>query len=375
MSLPRVLFVARTRYSVPLPKTLERRFDALSDVLDWHQLGTSRDGSSVRTTRFTLLPRFPVGALDGAAFYAALPVRVARSIRSFAPEIVIVQGAQDTALALLGRRLAGSGVPIVFDVHGDWRNDTRVYGSRLRRLVSPVTDRLARIAVTRADGVRTVSTFTSSLVREQGVEPTATFPAYMDLEPFLTTPPAPFPSPPEALFVGVLERYKAVDVLAQAWPLVAGRSPFARLHLVGRGAMQGLVEELVAFGDGRVRWTPELSTEGVAAALDCSSALVLPSRREGMGRVIVEAFCRGRAVVGTASGGIPDLVEHDVNGLLVPVEDAEALAGALDLVLSDPGTATRLGAGAWQAAAGWAATPEQFAASMRELVDRVLGGR
>ena len=375
MSLPRVLFVARTRYGLPLSETLERRFDALSKVLDWHQLGTARDGSAVRTARFTLLPRFPVGALDGAAFYVALPVRVARSLRSFEPDLVIVQGAQDTALALLARRLAGSSVPIVFDVHGDWRNDTRVYGSPLRRLVSPVTDRLARVAVTRADGVRTVSAFTSSLVRAQGVEPTATFPAYMDLAPFLATSPVELPTPPGAVFVGVLERYKAVDVLAQAWPLVSARVPVARLHLVGRGSLQPLVEEMVAVGDGRVRWTPELPTQGIVRALDASSALVLPSRREGMGRVIVEAFCRGRAVVGTASGGILDLVHHDVNGLLVPVGDAEGLAGALERILSDPATAARLGAGARAAASDWAATPEEFAHRMRDLVDRVLRTR
>ena len=305
-------------------------------------------------------------------FYAALPVRVARSIRSFRPEIVIVQGAQDTALALLARRLARFDVPIVFDVHGDWRNDTRVYGSRFRRVVSPVTDRLAGVAVRRADGVRTVSEFTSSLVREQGVEPTATFPAYMDLDPFLASLPASFRTPPTALFVGVLERYKAIDVLARSWPLVAARVPEAQLRIVGRGSMQAVVDGLVAAGDHRVSWEPELPTEGVVDALDRATLLVLPSRREGMGRVVVEAFCRGRAVVGTASGGIPDLVVDDVNGLLVPVEDAGLLAAALTRVLSDPPTAARLGDGARVSSARWAATPEEFAARMRGLIDAVL---
>ncbi len=373
--LPRTLFVARTRYGLPLSQTLERRFDALSEVLDWHQLGTSRDGGAVHTERFTLVPQFPVGLLDGAAFYAALPVRVARTIRAFDPEIVIVQGPRDTALGLLGRRLVGSAVPVVLDVHGDWHNDTRVFGSPLRRLVSPAADRLARLGVTRADGVRTVSGFTTSLVREAGVEPTATFPAYMDLEPFLAAPPARLPAVPEVLFVGVLERYKSVDVLVRAWPRIAARVPSARLHLVGRGAMQGVVEELVESADGRVRWTPELTTEGVAAALDASTVLVLPSRREGMGRVIVEAFCRGRAVVGTDSGGIPDLVEHDVTGLLVPVDDAGALADALERLLSDPALAARLGAAAAEAAPGWTATPPEFAGRMRALVDAVLARR
>ena len=371
---PRVLFVARTRYALPLTPTLQRRFDALSAVLDWHQLGTSATGKAVSDDHFTLVSRFPVAALDGASFYGALPARAARSIRSFRPDCVIVQGAQDTALALAGRRLAGSHVPIVFDVHGDWRNDTRVYGSPARRLLSPAVDRIADFAVRHADGVRTVSGFTSRLVRAKGVEPTATFPAYMDLAPFLETAPLRFPVQPRALFVGVLERYKAVDVLADAWRSLAPRLPGAELRLVGVGPLEDIVAALVADPGLRVSWTPRLATAGVARALDEATLLVLPSRGEGMGRVVVEAFCRARPVVGTDAGGIPDLVENGVSGLLVPPDDAEALAGALERVLSDRELATRLGAGAHAASRAWSATPEEFAARMRDLVDRVVQG-
>lgn len=370
---PRVLFLARTRYRLPLTQTLQRRFDALSEVLDWRQLGTSLDGKALRTDRFTLVRPILLGPLEGAAFYVAFPARVIRELRAFRPDVVIVQGAQDTALTFLARRVARFGVPIVYDVHGDWRNDTRVYGSPLRRALSPLADRLAAHAVRHADGVRTVSAFTTGLVRELGVEPTATFPAYMDLEPFTSRPPAPLPDPVEALFIGVLERYKAVDVLAAAWLQVAAALPAARLHVVGKGSLEPVVVELVDSGAGRVRWTRELSTEGVARALDEATALVLPSRREGMGRVVVEAFCRGRAVVGTASGGILDLVEDGVSGLLVTVDDADALARTLVRVLGDAELAARLGAGAYAASFAWKATPEEFARRTRELVDRVLG--
>ena len=370
---PRVLFLARTRYRLPLTQTLQRRFDALSEVLDWRQLGTSLDGRAVRTDRFTLVRPFPLGPLEGAAFYAAFPARVIRELRAYRPDVVIVQGAQDTALALLARRVARVGAPIVYDVHGDWRNDTRVYGSPLRRLVSPVTDRLAAYAVRHADGVRTVSAFTTGLVREMGVEPIATFPAYMDLEPFTSTSPQPLPDPPDALFVGVLERYKAVDVLAAAWPQVAAELPSVRLHVVGKGSLEPLVAGLVAAGSGRVRWTRELPTEGVVRALDAATALVLPSRREGMGRVIVEAFCRGRGVVGTASGGVLDLVEDGVSGLLVPLGNADALAAALVRILGDVDLARRLGEGAHASSSAWQATPEEFAGRVLELVDRVRG--
>jgi glycosyltransferase involved in cell wall biosynthesis len=197
----------------------------------------------------------------------------------------------------------------------------------------------------------------------------------MDLEPFTSRPPARLPESPEALFVGVLERYKAVDVVATAWPQVSASLPEARLHLVGKGTLEPLVSALVAAGGGRVRWTPELPAVEIARALDAASILVLPSRREGMGRIIVESFCRGRAVVGTVSGGITDLVEDGVSGLLVPVDDADALADALMAVLGDRELATRLGAGAHAASSDWAASPGEFARRTRELVDRVLAGR
>jgi glycosyltransferase involved in cell wall biosynthesis len=370
---PRVLYVARTRYRLPLSETLARRFDALSGELDWRVLGTARGGEPVDDGRFRLVGSFPVAALDGLAFYAALPFRVRRELRRFRPDAVVVQGTTDGALTLAARRLAGVRPPVVLDVHGDWRHDTRVYGSSLRRLLSPLADRLADSVLRRADGIRTVSGFTTGLVREAGREPTATFPAYMDLEPFTRTPPAPLPETPTVLFVGVLERYKGVDVLAEAWPRVAERVPGSRLHVVGRGPQQPVVEQLAATGDGRVTWTPELPTEGVAAALDDATLLVLPSRREGMGRVVVEAFCRGRSVVGSDTGGIPDLVAHDRSGLLVPEGDADALADALTAVLSERELAERLGSGAHAAAVAWTATPEEFATRMRALVDAVIG--
>lgn len=369
---PRVVFVARTRYALPLNPTLQRRFDALSVVIDWRQLGTSATGSEVRDERFTLVPRFPVARLDGLAFYSFLPVRIAREIRAFRPDVVIVQGAEDTALALVGRRLARSNVPIVFDVHGDWRHNTRVYGSPGRRMLTPVADALAKLALRRADAVRTVSGFTTRLVREQGVEPIATFPAYMDLAPFTETPPAPSPERPTALFIGVLERYKAVDVLADAWREVAAKRPGVELHIVGEGRLEETVRGLVADPLLGVRWTPRLTTTEIARALDAATLLVLPSRGEGMGRVLVEAFCRGRPVIGTSSGGIPDLVRDGVNGLLVPAEDAGALAQALTRALGDRALVGRLGAGAHATSAAWVATPEEFAQRVRELVDAVI---
>ena len=365
----RLLMVGRTRYSLPLSPSLARKFDALEQELDVRVLASRARGSNGSDPRFRLVDALP--ALDGPAFYALLPFRVARELRSEHPDAVLVQGAQETALVLLGRTLARVPARVIVDLHGDPGAPTRLYGSRARRLLAPLADRLGRAAVRRADGVRTLSPFTTELVRGQGVEPAAEFPAFMDLDTFLEHPPAALPGEPVVLFVGVLERYKAVEVLADAWRRAAPRIPSARLRLVGRGTMRDLAEGLVGEFPGRVSWTESLTTSQVAAAMDEATALVLPSRSEGLPRIVVESFCRGRAVVGARAGGIPDIVQDELYGLLVPPEDAAALADALVRILSDTALAERLGEGARRTADAWLASPEEYARRVRELVEAV----
>jgi glycosyltransferase involved in cell wall biosynthesis len=363
---PRVLFVSR-RVETPLPEGERRKWDAVREELEFRILAAGKaDG--------TEFPLFPEPALlAGPAYYATLPARIVRELRRFRPQAIVAQGAHETAAALAARRLAGLETVVIADVHGDFRAPTRLYGSRLRGVLSVVADRTATTALRRADGIRTVTAYTTALVRELGLEPADEFPAYMDFESFLQAPPAPLPDRPQALFVGVLERYKNVDGLADAWRRIAPEVPDATLRIVGTGALAPLVQRLVADLPGQTSWAPRLSQPEVAAALDESTCLVLPSRSEGMGRVVVEAFCRGRAVIGSRVGGIPDLVEDGANGLLVEPGDTAGLAEAVRRVLTDRELAERLGHGAHSSAGLWTIAPEEFARRIRALVERVAG--
>jgi glycosyltransferase involved in cell wall biosynthesis len=362
---PRVLMVGRTRYRLPLSAPLRRKFDALSEEVDVRVLasGTGED------PRFALVP--PTRKLDGALFWAALPVRIAREVRSFRPDAILAQSPYEAAAAVSALRLARADARVLVDVHGDWRTSTRLYGSPLRRLVGPVADRVALRGLRRADTVRTISEYTTGLVRDAGIEPGDVFPAFMDLEPFLE-PPRPLPERPQALFVGVLELYKNVDGLADAWRSAAPRVPGATLRLVGSGTRTAIVERLVAELPEQTRWTKQLSTDEVAAALDGSTLLVLPSRSEGLGRVIVEALCRGRPVLAAAVGGIRDIVRDGENGVLVPPGDTQALADALVRLLTDRVEAERLAAATRPSVEPWLATPEEYAQRVRALVDGAI---
>jgi glycosyltransferase involved in cell wall biosynthesis len=361
---PRLLIVGRSRYRLPLERGPAEKFAALRGELDLRVLASARDGSPTTDETFRLVP--PSRPLDGLRFWAALPARVRREVVDFRPDAILVQSPYEAAAVLL----AHVGRPVILEVHGDWRTATRLYGSSARRLLAPLADRIADASVRRVDAVRTISTYTTGLVRSVGVEPSATFPAFMDLEPFLS-PPLPLPPEPHALFVGVLERYKGVDTLADAWRLAAPRTGSAKLRVIGRGTRAHVIEALVRDLPDRTEWEPELPNALIAGEIDAATVLVLPSRSEGLGRIVVETLCRGRPVVATHVGGITDLVSDGVNGILVGPHDSSALADAVVRVVGDRSLAERLASGARPSVGPWLATPEEYAARVRSLVEKV----
>jgi len=367
---PRVLFVGRGRYRLPLPDWLAKKWDALDEVLDYRVLGAAEPGSAPSDDRFRLAPRSRPRALDGALFHLRLPRRIRLQIDDFQPDAIVAADPFVGAAALLGRRRAQVQPPLIVEVHGDWRTFTRLYGSGARRALAPFADRLSTYVLQHADTTRALSHFTSSLIEDVRGEPaTASFPTYSDLSAYEARPIAALPERPVALFVGMLEAYKNVDGLAAAWRRVAPVIPDARLVIVGRGTRRHVVDVLLSEFPHQVEYHEQLLPAEVAAQLDAATVLVLPSWPEGLGRVVIESFARGRGVVATAAGGVLDLVRDDVEGILVPKADTDALAIELARVLSDRDLASRLGAAAHERYADWRSTPQLFARQMRDLVD------
>jgi glycosyltransferase involved in cell wall biosynthesis len=361
-----VLFVSRGRIQLPLAPWLAQKWDALSDVFAVRALNA---GTGSGDARFHLLPE------PSWIFFPTLPVEIARELRAHPADAIVASDPYIAAAALAGRTLARSRAKVIVELHGDPQTFTRLYGSRARRLVGGAADATARIALRRADATRAVSSFTGRLVEEaRGRPPTRTFLAYSDLSAFADAPVVAVPTERRIVFVGALEAYKNVDGLAAAWRRVARELPDAVLVIVGRGSRHAVVESLVRELPRQVIHHPELSPVAVARELDEARALVLPSYPEGLGRVVLEAFARGRAVVGTDGGGIPDMVTDEREGLLVPPHDTDALVAALKRVLRDHELCVRLGAAARETYRSWHQTPEGFAGAYRELVDGVLAG-
>jgi glycosyltransferase involved in cell wall biosynthesis len=143
---------------------------------------------------------------------------------------------------------------------------------------------------------------------------------------------------PGAALVGVVARLapeKGHPTLLDAWPQVLQQVPNAYLLIVGEGGQREALEQQAAERRiaHRVVFTGRRDdVPAVTAALDVA---VLPSYREAQGLTVLEAMALGRPVVASNVGGIPEMIDDGISGLLVPPHDAPALAAAISRLLLD----------------------------------------
>ncbi|RXZ51485.1 glycogen synthase [Agromyces binzhouensis] len=201
------------------------------------------------------------------------------------------------------------------------------------------------------------------------------------------------PDRPSIVFVGRITRQKGLPYLlraARSLPddvqlvLCAGAPDTPEIM----AEVSGLVDDLAETRQGVVWIDRHLPRNELTALLTAATCFVCPSVYEPLGIVNLEAMACGAAVVGTATGGIPEVVDDGVTGVLVPIEQHDDgtgtpldpdrfvadLAAALERVVADPDRAREMGA------AGRRRAEEHFAwdaiaAETRALYERVLAGR
>jgi glycosyltransferase involved in cell wall biosynthesis len=349
-----LVFCGKTRVPSTDDPTGRSRIESVTRHVDASIVGVGRSSWRWRgRTRVVAFPSLRPAMLGGAVFYpfaTALATLLASGRR---PAMLVCQSPYEGAAAQLWRRMIPRSLrpSIVVEVHGDWRTATRLYGSRWRRLLSAPADAIAAWSLTRADVVRVIGGYTEGLVRAAGFDgPVERFVAFSGgLASFLRVPTLPVPQRPRVLFAGVLEPYKGVDVLLRAWRRVIAERSDAELVLAGDGTSARELRSAARDLGASVRFVGHVERDRLRVLIDDASFVVLPSRSEGLGRIVLEAYARNRAVVGTNVGGIPELVQPGWTGDLSEPGDPDALAEAILRLFSDRSRTAEMGedAGAW----------------------------
>ncbi|MEN6533283.1 MAG: glycosyltransferase [Bryobacteraceae bacterium] len=294
--------------------------------------------------------------------------RLTRVFRSFRPAIVhthsyVLRYAFPAAVAARVRRVVHT-VHNVADKETDW----------LGRMMNGFSYRRGAIPVAVAYEVA------RSFRKVYGFDPAATIPNGIDTESYYLPRAgrewrhAHGFSDEDRLIISVarLDPQKNPRALVAAFAQAFAGNPRWKLLLVGDGSLREAVQQDVRNLDIADRVHLLGVRSDVAEALSASDAFALASHWEGNPISVMEAMAAGLPPVVTSVGGVPELVNHDVTGLLVPPDDVAAFAAAL-ASLSDDDRRRKLGEAARQRSADFDVSA--MVAAYSSLFERIAGGR
>lgn len=291
---------------------------------------------------FLRIPSVPRAALA----YQIDRRRIAKCLRRIAPAIVHGFGTESS----FGYAAVSSPFPSVLMIQGIVARIVAVHGPQalLRQPGLCMALLIERLTVRRARHVVCESAFAAEFVRQHNPSAIIHIIRTPIRDDFWELPRrVDAGGAPEVLFVGWVVAAKGIEVLLEAFSRVVAAFPDALLHVVGTcdpGYFRGRLEPAVGrlgLAD-RVRFHGHQSAAAVADRLSRATVLALPTLMDTAPNVLAEARAAGLPVVASAVGGIPELVEDGVDGVLVPPNSHEALAGAIVGLLRDPARAVAI---------------------------------
>jgi glycosyltransferase involved in cell wall biosynthesis len=311
-----------------LPDLRRRGWDVRFCLLHEREPGASEFAARLEDAGVPVVPVRLRGDLDPVAF-----LRLLRLVRATRPVLLHTHLVHADAYGLPAGRLAG--VPVLASTkHGfNTFRERPAFAAVDRRL-----SRLANLHIAISAGLARY------LAETEGLDGSRFEIVHYGIA--AGGDPQPPPHAPRLLCVGRLVPIKGHDTLLHALALAVASIPDLTLEIAGDGPLRGRLEELARDLGIAEAATFAGRVTSVADAYARAGIVVVPSRGEGFGMVALEAAERGRAVIASAVGGLPEIVDDGVTGVLVKPGDVEELAAAIAALAADPERAAALGAAA-----------------------------
>ena len=261
---------------------------------------------------------------------------IQRKLRTLQPDIVHGQGTERYCAISAFR----SGFPNLITIHGNMRRIAQIQRARPLSFAW-LTARLERFVIPRTDGVLCITTYTQKAV-EALAQRTWVVPNAVDSGSFaVLRRPAPIA---EILCLANITSYKNQIGLLEALEPLAATLPF-QLRFLGRttvGDPYGLEFERLVKTKPWCHYAGNASKAEVEAALATAHLLILPTLEDNCPMVVLEAMAARLPVVASQIGGIPDLIQDNINGLLCDPKSAESMRKSVERLLRNPQEALRL---------------------------------
>lgn len=287
-------------------------------------------------------------------------------------DVVYAYGANTTGLAAVFIKLFYR-AKLILDLPGS-PEKAFIFDSRKRGLSLAIKRKLAdlilRICLHFADGVKLLYPTQLAYLGKKAPKGSNVF-CFHDLAP-ASTAHVCISDEKYILFLGYPWYLKGVDILIAAFKSIENQFPQYRLEIWGHDTEeeQKYFKDLAADSD-RINFGKGIDYDTAMAKLAGCSVLVLPSRTEAMGRVILEAFSLGKPVIASAVDGVPHYVRDGITGLLFKSEDQMDLAAKLSKLLRETELRESLIQNA-KVEFEQRLSEENYARNFREMLDQVL---
>ncbi|MDB5195016.1 MAG: hypothetical protein JWO84_200 [Parcubacteria group bacterium] len=266
-------------------------------------------------------------------------------IKEFAPDVVHGNSSKAGAFVALAGRVRGVR-RVVFTAHGWAFNEGRPrWQKMIIGFVHYVTVLLSHATICNSEATKRDIRWMPFVQKKVAV-------VHHGVHPFSVLSPqearaALAPTLSARTWIGViaeLHPIKGLDVLIQAVEHVLPDYPEVGLVIIGEGEERGYLEHLIKVEGVTGRVILAGHVQNAPGHLSAFDLFVLPSRSESLGYVLLEAGMASLPAVGTRVGGIPEILEDGVSGLVVPPNDGPALAAAIERLLKESGLRQTLGA-------------------------------
>lgn len=200
------------------------------------------------------------------------------------------------------------------------------------------------------------------------------FTIYNNLPSYIKMAETPRKGSPKTIgVVSRLERIKGMDSIVPAFAKVYERHPEIKLLIVGDGSQRGLMEQQVlnsGITEESVQFVGRQGQNKLQSFYDQIDILLMPSRSEGFGLTAIEGMARGCVPVVSNIGGLPEVIEDGISGLLHTSESVEDMAAKIESVINNPKLFEQLSLGAYNRAHAF--SKEKYNKQIEQLYNKLL---
>ena len=349
----KVLFVSPTVYSNPVTKDIQKKFQSLSKVCIpiVYAFSEEKFSSSIEGVEAIFNKKNKNRFLNYLKIIFLFLFRIPKIIKDQNIEIVCLQDPITGFFAVLSLKIRKFPVKIIVETHGDFIDTIGLEKNLLLpKFYISIFTYFAKYSISNADSIRSISEFTEKQVKEFGYSGLfVRFPAWINIDTYLNADEnRSYKDTFKIIFVGSVTDRKNPDLIVKALePIDKNLS----LEIIGSTPNSKYLEKLQnsinnSKHSERIKMTPFIDSQELISKYSTANLFILPSKSEGLGRVIIEAQSTACPVLISSDTGMTDLVIENETGFIFENNNEIDLTEKLKFIIENYEHATQTGVNA-----------------------------